>query len=198
MHRSGRCIAILVGLLWLAAPARAATITFGSALVNQGDTFSVDVSVVGAVDLLTFGFDVTFDPNVVSFVSVSPGPDFDPNLNPNAIFDPGFPVGSDTISSILGGVVPPPAINGNAALATLSFTALATGAGQTPSGIVITNPVFLDSAGNATLPCVGDDEEPCLTIENGAIDVARSTAVPEPASLALFGLGLLALSRRLR
>lgn len=163
-------------LALLAAPVSATTLSFAAdpVAVQVGESFTLDVVVAEAPDLYAFQFDIAFDPAIIragtvlegGFLSAGGGATF---------FFPG------TIDNLAGTVTftassrvgPGPGVTGSGLIAHLSFQALAPG----QSALSFGNVVLLDSA----------FAELATTSMNGAINV---TSVPEPASLALFGIGL--------
>ncbi len=163
-------------LALLAAPVSATTLSFAgpATAVQVGDTFTVDVLVAQAPDLYAFQFDVTFDPAITQVNTVVEG-DFLSAGGRSTFFLPGtIDNGAGTVSFTANTLAGPgPGVTGDGLLVQLSFHALA--AGQ--SALSFGNVVLLDSAlmELATTPVAG------------ALHVA---SVPEPASLALFGIGL--------
>ncbi|KQW48235.1 MULTISPECIES: cohesin domain-containing protein [unclassified Roseateles] len=167
-------------LALLAAPVSATTLSFTAspAPVPVGDAFTLDVRVADAPDLYAFQFDIAFDPALMqagavlegSYLSAGGGATF---FIPGDIDNSAGTV-SFTANTLVG---PGPGISGGGLLVQLSFQALAPG----QAGLAFSNVVLLDSA----------FAEIASTPINGAITI---TAVPEPASFALFGLGLAALA----
>jgi Cohesin domain len=107
-----------------------------------GDTFNVDVDVTGITDLFAFQFDLTFDPTLLSAVSVIEGP-FLPGggttiFIPGSIDNVGGTVAAtaDTLIGAISGVA------GNGVLAEFQFTALAPGT----SALSFGNEILLDSS----------------------------------------------------
>jgi hypothetical protein len=200
--------ALLVAGLLTASPARAAIITFESLTVSPNDVFTIGIGITDVVDLYTFGFDVSFDPTVVMAPTVVRGNIFTGASNECDIvfcFSPGLllseesgPAGILTVVQdsllFLGvgedvgvsrGLLPDPNEPFLNTLVFLTFQALPGGGN---AGISISNAFLLDSVGNAIDP----------VIANGVVNISTTASVPEPSSLALLGLGLLALARRLR
>lgn len=163
-------------LALLTAPASATTLSFAAspAAVQVGDTFTLNVLVAEAPDLYAFQFDIAFDPAIVQASTVLEG-DFLSAGGRATFFFPG------TLDNIAGTVSftantlvgPGPGVTGEGIVVHLSFHALAPGQSDLSFG----NVVLLDSA----------LAELAATPMDGAIDVS---SVPEPASVALFGIGL--------
>ena len=171
-------------LALLAAPVSATTLSFAAppAVVQVGDNFTLDVLVAQAPDLYAFQFDIAFDPVIVQLNTVLEG-DFLSAGGRATFFLPG------TIDNIAGTVSftantlvgPGPGVSGDGWVVHLSFQALTAGRSELSFG----NVVLLDSAlaDIATMPTAS------------AINVS---SVPEPASLALFGIGLAVLTAAAR
>ena len=169
-------------LLCMLATAQAATsLTVGpSGGTTVGGTAMLNISVVDAVDLYAWQMDVTFGPvgllngavaTVGSFLGS--GQTFGGGMVDNA---------SGTITTLFSALSGALGVDGNGVLASLSFSALQAGvATVSVSNVQLLNsnldPIFPGSVGSAT-----------LTI----------TAIPEPATVALLGLGLLGVVRRVR
>ena len=196
---------LLVAGLLVSSPARAASITFESLTVNPNDVFTIGISITNVVDLYTFGFDISFDPTVVSAPIVSRGNIFtgaDGECDIAFCFSPGLLLSDDggpagvvsfILDSLIGSVpglslagAPPPNTPLLNTLVFLTFHALGGGG---DAAISIANVFLLDSNGASI-----DD----VTTTNGIVGVATPTSVPEPSTLGLLGLGLLVLARRLR
>lgn len=161
-----------------AMPALAGVISIQPATRNTlvGQTFSLDVSINGAVDLYAYQFDIGFNPSMLSANSVSEGAFL--SGSGSTFFFSGFidNVGG-TISFVADSLTGPVSgASGNGTLATISFTSI--GPGGSPVGVF--NVTALDSFG-----------------EGIAVDTAGATVtvgvVPEPSSaFSVFG-GALAL-----
>lgn len=137
--------------------------------VSAGQTFSVDALVANIQDLYAFQFDWSFDPTILTAVSVSEGA-FLP-LGGSTFFLPGLidntgGVISDTADSLLGPVI---GINGTGILASATFTAKISGT----AAITLPNQILLDSNLNPILP--------------------PGSNVPEPSTLALAEISVLSL-----
>lgn len=167
-------------LVLLAAPVAATTLSFAApaAAVQVGDTFTLDVLVEQVPDLYAFQFDLAFDPTLVQAGAVMEG-DFLSAGGRATFFLPGAidniaGTVSFTANTLVG---PGPVVSGDGIVVHLTFNALAPG----HSDMTFGNVILLDSS----------LAELATTAIDGAIVV---TAVPEPASAALFGLGLAALA----
>lgn len=160
----------------LAAPVTATTLSFATpaAAIRVGDNFTLDVLVAQAPDLYAFQFDIAFDPAIIQATTLLEG-DFLSAGGRATFFLPG------TIDNLAGTVSftadtlvgPGPAVTGDGLLVHLSFRATAGG----QSALSFGNVVLLDS----TLT-----ELPTTSLASAT----HVVSVPEPASMALFGLGL--------
>jgi adhesin HecA-like repeat protein len=149
-----------------------------SSTVAVNNTVTLDVSVSGVTDLYGFGFDLSFDPGIVSANSVAEG-SFLP-LGGSTYFIAG------TIDNVGGTITgngdvllsAVPGVDGDGTLAILTLEGLAAGT----TGIDLSNVILLDSGLNSIN----------TTIQNASLTVAP-TPVPEPSILVLLGTGLLVL-----
>lgn len=168
-------------LAFLAAPAAATTtLSFSAspAVVQVGDTVSLDVRVTDVTDLYAFQFDVAFDPAVLQLSQMLEG---------------SFLGGSGGATAFVAGAI-------DNLAGTVSFTAntlLGPGAGATGSGVLARLVLQATAAGSSEL-AFGNVMLLDSTLADiaavpstGAIDV---TAVPEPASAVLTALGLAVLA----
>lgn len=175
-------------LATFASPAAAATISISTPGVVSGPTFDVVVSATNvftgrALDdfLVSFGFNVTVsDPTKVSFTGATAGPEFEA-----ATTQPGTNVFAAASNFGIATPVAEPLI-----LATLHFATLASGTtninittdlANVFQGLQFINAPFMESIGG-TVP----------------VTVATQTAVPEPTTLVLSGLGLIGVAVRRR
>jgi hypothetical protein len=143
-----------------------------------GTTFTVDVDATGVTDLYAFQMDLTFDPTLLSAVSVTEGP-FLPSggttfFLPGTIDNVGGSV-TATADSLLG---PIPGVSGNGTLLQFEFTALTPGT----SAVDIANSFLLDSSLN--------DITANSSFDNGSVTIA---ATPEPRYMPLCAIILLIL-----
>lgn len=150
-------------------------LTLGASPGSQsvGDTFSVAISITGAVDFTSWQFDLAFDPAIVQASSVTEGA-FLSSFG-TTLFTPGF---IDNVTGLISGVADfyvdlPPDPSGDGVLAYIEFTALAPGV----SPLAFSN-VFLDLADQG------------FETVNGEIPVTGHAPVPEPATLVLLASGL--------
>jgi general secretion pathway protein D len=142
--------------------------------VQPNEHFSLDIAIADVTDLLSFQFDLAFDPSVLSATSITEGP-FLPSGG-STFFVPGtidntagtLTFTADTLIGVIAGVA------GSDILATASFQALALGT----SPIMLSNVIVLDSTLADIATSTGD----------GTVHV-----VPEPGTFVLLAPGLLGL-----
>ena len=177
--RGVQLAAIVALALWWAQPARAATISVGTRITLSPTEFVVPIEISDAVDVISWEFDLTYDPLDVQvntgcdpfsgdvYCSLLTGPvtegDFFASGAPFNLLNPGIPILDPTsfeqiglllaVQGALGGMPPFPSCAG--VLAFVEFTLLGDG----------TSPIEV----------------------NGA----AVSAVPEPGTLALLASGLL-------
>jgi len=178
-------LAAALAALSFARPAAAVpivTVAPANSIVAVGDTFVLDINVsTPDVDdaVFAFQFDLLFDPALLQAVGATEGSFL--NGGGATFFVEG--VADNTAGQFLNTAnTLLTAINGVAGDGTLaSVTFHATGAGV--SAITIANLILLDS----TLLSMG----PRAT--GGSVTIVSAAPVPEPASAALMGIGLIAL-----
>jgi len=136
---------------------------------SVGDTFAVNVNVDGVSDLYAYQLDLTYDPTLLSAVSVSEGPFLlgggTTVFLPGTIDNVGGSV-AGTADALIGAI---PGVSGGGTLLTFEFAALAPGA----SALSFGNPLLVDSSLNDT---TADS-----TFQDGSVTIGAS-AVPEPGT----------------
>src|SRR5262249_18865745 len=183
-------VGFVLVVLALARPALATPVVAiapSSKTVTQGDSFTLDVSIAGAVDLYGFQFDVEFNPLVLTATDVTEGPFL--ATGGSTLFFPGDFTTTPGLISFNGGSLTGlvPGVSGGGVLAHLSFTATQAGS----SAITLSNGLFVDSA----------LVEIAAALVGGDVTINRSTqspTVPEPATLMLVASGIAAAVRRRR
>ena len=157
-----------------------------------GGTFDLSILVSDAPDLFTYGVDLLFDATVLSFVGASNG-----TLLPADNFGS---VDFDNFVGVFNNLDSPSGVMGDGVLAVLTFQAIGVG----PANIeFLTSTLLLNSIPfDPTLPPPENPSVIPVTFGtadgSAAIAVAPTASVPEPSSLVLLGVGLLAAARRLR
>jgi Cohesin domain/PEP-CTERM motif len=179
--------ALLIAGLLVATPARAASISIDSLVVNQGDVLTLGIRVTDITDLFTFGFDLAFDPTVLQATSIVEGDFLSSAINTQdggTFFGPGA-ISEGLVSFTLGSLFGPTQLgaSGSGALAFITFQALTGGS----TSLSLLNVFLLDSTGTGV--------EIPADILSGLVTVAP-TSVPEPSTLGLLGIGLAVLARK--
>lgn len=155
-------------LLLAAAPAVAApilSVSPANSTHSPGDLFSIQISITGAVDLISYQFDLGFNPLLVHATTVTFGPFLETGGSTVHTFGAINNVTGliDSISDVLISG----SVNGDGVLATIGFQADAPGT----TGLTLSNVILLDAN------FVGLDP----AIQNGAV-VVSGAPVPEPAA----------------
>ena len=160
--------ALLLGLLPAAATA-APIIAVGPYV--QGPTFTVPIEISGVSDLVTWQFDLGFDPADVQATAVTEGPFTSNSGLYLTLFIPGFIDNFSGLISIVAGAYleVPPGPSGSGVLAYVDFTTI----GRGGSTITVRDASVLEGSSPGTNP---------------------SPVVPEPGTWTLFGAGLLLLA----
>ncbi len=160
------------------------TVSVGSATQVVGDTFTIPVSVSGVTDLQAFQFDLSYDGTVLSVLSFTDvGTDFEAAATAGG----GFLTGITGFSSsgLLSGVAD-------------SMSGLITGTGLTGNGVIVN--VEFNALMAAVSPLTLSNvilnftDQPDLS--NGQVTVTGGQSMPEPTTLALLAIGLLAFGVR--
>jgi hypothetical protein len=158
--------------------------------VTLSNSFTVNITITGAVDLYAFQFDLGFDPSILQTTSVTEGSFL---LSGGATFlVPGtIDNTAGAISNIADTLVGPvPGVNGDGDLINITLNAIGTGTSE----LTLANQIFL----NSTLTDITDS----ITFTGSAVTVSSGTSViPEPATItitlmALAVLGLAVVRRR--
>jgi hypothetical protein len=174
--RAGNAV-VLTGLLCapVLASAQVVSVTATPNPAVVGTPLALNVLITGVVDLFGYQFSLAFNPLVLQATGATEGA-FLPTAGAT-IFDSG------AVNNALGTVTlafgtltgPVPGASGSGVLARINFNVIARG----NSALTFSDVILLDS-NLATLPA---------QVNNGIL-----TAVPEPASYALFALGLAGLA----
>jgi Cohesin domain/PEP-CTERM motif len=169
--------ALLLGPSALAQSEATVSVVGPIAPVSKGSSFVVDVDITGVSDLYGFQFDVGFNPSILAATSSNEGTFLKSAgatyFIPGTIDNVGGSVtnNADTLLTAISGV------NGGGLLATIDFTAVGSGT----SALDLANVTLLNSGLNPI----------SVTTVDGSVSVEGvTTAVPEPATLALLGLGV--------
>jgi len=177
MKRLGSAVCVLFAGISVAS-AETISIQPPSLTVPAGSPVAVHVNVFGLSDLFAFGFDIGFDPAVLSATSVTEGALFS---GIGISFSPGFIDNTAGMITFIGDSLsgPGPGLSTDGVLATIHFTPIGVGT----SAIDLANVILLDSFGR--------DLDIDATTTGGEITVTAA-AVPEPATWGLLVTSLLA------
>lgn len=183
-----RASAFLLGLL-LATTAQAGPVSLSltpiSSTVDQGSSFTLQLSAASLIDLYAHQFSLNFDPSVIHITAVREGTAL-PSVGSNFFIEGDI----DNVAGRLGFagdtlIGPIAGFSGDGILASIDF--IAVGAGF--SSLVFSDLLLLDSSFN----------ELEFEAQSARVSVAASGVLPEPAGLMLPALALaLLLSRRRR
>lgn len=165
---------LAVGPLPLAA---APTVSAGSATVDIGDTFAIQISIADAEDLSSWQFDLAFDPTRLAALSVVEG-ECMKGAGVDYLFSAGT-IANDAglVLGVNGSFVdhpPNPCVDG--VLAEIEFTALSDGLTALTLSEVFVNWSDADIVVVAGAVCVGGDSP---------TDCSAGPSIPEPGTLAL-------------
>jgi PEP-CTERM motif len=195
---------LLVGLVSRPALATSVSIQPPAGTVTQGDTFFVDIMVAGAVDLVSFQFDLGFDAAILSANDPVLEGTFLSSVGVTAFFEGFVDNTLGTISFVANALTgnDPFGANGGGVLARVSFNAIGTGS----AALSLTPGPFGSLVRDANGDLVVDDDlfvvafDDQIPAADGAVRVEAPSAseVPEPSTLALIGTGLAAAVRRRR
>jgi uncharacterized protein (TIGR03382 family) len=163
-------------------------VSVGSATVNVGDTFTIPVSITGAVALTSFQFDLSFNALILQVTATGVTESIFFTQGDSTVFTTG--VIDNTTGQILGvsdALIFQLPVNGDGVLANVEFDAMAPGS----SALTLSN-VFLNLSDSGFTVANG---EVCVN----AVEATRcGSQVPTPGTLALLVMGLaLLMGRRL-
>jgi hypothetical protein len=130
MHKRLLLVVLSTVLIFVRVqPAEADPVISVGAYSPTSPTFSVPIEITGAADLMTWQFDLAFNPSDLQAISVSEGPFISGGGQFLTLFVPGvIDNSSGLISLIAGGYLDlPPGPSGNGTLATVEFSVLGTG-----------------------------------------------------------------------
>ncbi len=165
-----------------------------------GEQFSVDVSIANAVDIVSYQFDLSFDPDVIALNGLATeGPFLTAggtlatlfNEGTDSKFDSDDTTPPGTISFVFGALFTPDKVSGGDVLATLKFDALKAGVS------------FLTLSGVQLFQDVNDEPVQLFDFDVTSGDVAvaaatNATPVPEPSTMLLLGTGIAAALKKHR
>ena len=176
LKRTG-CAALLAGLLSASglATAQVFSASASPSPAVVGTPLALNVLVTGVTDLFAYQFSLAFNPLVLQVAGVTEGA-FLPTAGVT-LFDGGVVNNALGTVTLANGALtgPVPGANGGGILARINFSVIRAGVSS-----LSFSDVLLINSNLATLP---------VQVNNGLV-----TAVPEPASYALFALGLAGLA----
>ena len=158
-------------------------VSVGSATQFVGDTFTIPVSVSGVSDLQAFQFDLSYDSTIVSILGFTDvGTDFDTAATAGGGSLTG--ITGFSLAGLLSGVADSMSgastgLTGNGVVVNIEFEALMAGVSPLTLSSVFLN--FSDAG---------------FDVADGQVTVTGGQSVPEPTTLALLALGLLAFGVR--
>lgn len=154
-----------------------ASVSFETLSINpvEGDSFTIQVSANNVSDLLSYGFDILYDPAVIEYVSAAEGALLSENGTVSTSFNEGLEnglegkivVGASRLTS------PPSGVSGSGVLFELNFNALATGSTQLAFDTIS----FLSDSSGADLTASLNDGS--VTVDAQSADPVSNLAIAE-------------------
>lgn len=171
---------LAAALLAATTQAWAAPILSAEATPNPatpGSSLNVDVRIADVVDLYGYQFTLNYDASLLQATGITEG-SFLGAGGPTFWYVDGIDNSAGSISFVLGSLFgPEPGVSGSGSLANIAFEAIGSG----NAALSFSDLLFLDSSSTD------------IAVEAGTLLIGIAAApadVPEPASLALFGIGL--------
>ncbi|MBN1494108.1 hypothetical protein JW911_00005, partial [Candidatus Peregrinibacteria bacterium] len=143
----------------------------------EGADFIIAVSAVNATDIMNYGFDITYDPLIIQYISAQEGDFLSQNGTISTAFNSGLENGVAG-KIVLGGsrlTVPPSGVSGSGELFILTFKALTAGSTQ----INFDSQSFAGGV-SGDLPAVFDTT--IVTVNPATVDPVSNLTVNEGAS----------------
>lgn len=180
MNRSASVVWLMSFLSVTSAGAATVSVSPTSSNVLLGSNVTVDIGIVGGMDLYAFQFDLAFEGSILNVSSVEESSFFASggNFYPGAIDNLGGTI--TFIVNSLSGLSP--GVSGSGRLASVSFDTVASGI----SAIQISNLLLLDSS---------LEEMSITAINQGEVNVVISD-VPEPSTVVPLVILAFALARK--